>query len=261
MSNTTATYNSAYGVQSAEQNTTGASNTAIGVAAMDRNTTGSNNAVLGAFAGRYIADGATYATLMNTTVLIGASAKPNADNESNQIVIGYNAVGAGSNTVQLGNTGVTLVNTSGAVSAKGSITSGQAGTDGSLAIYSEQGATDYTYSIVPNAAATQNVTLTLPVDDGTASQILITDGSGALSWTSAVSVREVADEFSATASQTSFTLTQTKSANSQVKMYVNGIRISNTAYSVTGTTLTYIPANNGSYNLSVSDRIQFDYFY
>ncbi|HEY0057273.1 MAG TPA: hypothetical protein VGB63_18130, partial [Pedobacter sp.] len=74
-------------------------------------------------------------------------------------------------------------------------------------------------------------------------------------------VREVADEFTATAAQTSFTLTQTKSTNSKVKMFVNGIRISNTAYSVTGTTLTYIPANNGSYALTSGDRIQFDYYY
>jgi hypothetical protein len=75
------------------------------------------------------------------------------------------------------------------------------------------------------------------------------------------SVREVADEFSASTSQTSFTLTQTPSANSKVKMYINGIRISNTAYSISGTTLTYIPANNGGYSLTTSDRIQMDYHY
>ena len=74
-------------------------------------------------------------------------------------------------------------------------------------------------------------------------------------------VREEADEFSATATQTSFTLTQTPSINSKVKMYVNGIRISNTAYSVSGATLTYIPANNGSYTLNTNDRIQFDFYY
>ncbi|MEN3325087.1 hypothetical protein VP395_15220, partial [Mariniflexile soesokkakense] len=74
-------------------------------------------------------------------------------------------------------------------------------------------------------------------------------------------VREVADEFSATASQTSFALTQTPSVNSKVKMYVNGIRISNTAYSVTGSTLTYVPANNGGYNLTAGDRIQMDFYY
>ena len=47
----------------------------------------------------------------------------------------------------------------------------------------------------------------------------------------------------------------------RIKMYVNGIRISNTAYSWTGTTLTYIPANNGNNSLTTSDRVQFDYFY
>ena len=79
--------------------------------------------------------------------------------------------------------------------------------------------------------------------------------------TGAAAVREVADEFSATASLTSFTLTQPPSINSKVKMYVNGIRISNTAYSVSGTTLTYVPANNGGYALLAGDRIQFDYYY
>ena len=79
--------------------------------------------------------------------------------------------------------------------------------------------------------------------------------------TLALAVREVADEFNATATQTSFTLSQIPSLNSKVKMYVNGVRISNTAYSVVGSTLVYVPANNGSYALSINDRIQFDYFY
>lgn len=33
------------------------------------------------------------------------------------------------------------------------------------------------------------------------------------------------------------------------------------SYSGTGTTLTYVPANNGAYTLTAGDRIQFDYFY
>jgi len=94
---------------------------------------------------------------------------------------------------------------------------------------------------------------------GTSSQFLKADGS--VDANSYSVVREVADEFSATAAQTAFTLTQTPSTNSKVKMYINGIRISNTAYSKIGTALTYIPANNGSYALLVSDRIQFDYYY
>lgn len=75
------------------------------------------------------------------------------------------------------------------------------------------------------------------------------------------SLTEVTDEFIATASQTSFTLTQTKSVNSKVKMFINGVRISNTAYTVSGNILTYIPASNGGYNLTAGNRIQFDYSY
>ena len=98
--------------------------------------------------------------------------------------------------------------------------------------------------------------------NSTAGEVLITDASGVANWGSAAAtVREVADETSATNSQTSFTLTKTPSENSKVKMYINGIRISNTAYSVSGATLTYIEANNGSYALTASDRVQFDYFY
>jgi hypothetical protein len=74
-------------------------------------------------------------------------------------------------------------------------------------------------------------------------------------------IKEVADEFTATTTQTSFNLTQLPSVNSKVKMYINGIRISNLAYSITGALLTYTPANNGSYNLVSGDRIQFDYYY
>jgi hypothetical protein len=95
----------------------------------------------------------------------------------------------------------------------------------------------------------------------------IVKGNGTSAVTAAVNgtdfslVREIADEFSATAGQTVFTLTQTKSANSKVKMFVNGVRISNTAYTLAGTTLTYTPANNASYVLTLADRIQFDYYY
>lgn len=63
-------------------------------------------------------------------------------------------------------------------------------------------------------------------------------------------LQEVTDEFTASSGQTSFTLTQTPSSLSKIKMYINGIRISNTAYSWTGTTLTYTSANNGNYTLS-----------
>jgi hypothetical protein len=94
---------------------------------------------------------------------------------------------------------------------------------------------------------------------GTSSQFLKADGSVDNNAYSVV--REVNDEFVSTASQTSFTLTQTPNTKSRIKMYINGIRISNSAYSLSGTTLTYSPINNGSYNLSIGDRIQIEYYY
>jgi hypothetical protein len=105
--------------------------------------------------------------------------------------------------------------------------------------------------------------VTYPGTHGTNGQVLTTSGTGTLTWSTSSSalVREVANEFTATVGQTSFTLTQTPSVNSRVKMYINGIRISNSAYSISGTTVTYVPANNGNNALSSGDRIQFDYYY
>jgi hypothetical protein len=76
-----------------------------------------------------------------------------------------------------------------------------------------------------------------------------------------VITRETTDEFLAVTGQTTFTLRHTPSETSNLKMYINGIRISNSACSNSGITLTYVPANNGSYALMAGDRIQFDYSY
>ncbi|MFA5972921.1 MAG: hypothetical protein WC780_11260 [Lentimicrobiaceae bacterium] len=100
----------------------------------------------------------------------------------------------------------------------------------------------------------------IKITGGASTQFLKADGSLDAN-TYMISVREAADEFSATASQSSFTLSQTPSSNSKVKMYINGVRISNTAYSFVGVSLTYNPTNNGSYVLTAGDRIQFDYSY
>jgi hypothetical protein len=244
------TSNLAIGNSNFASNTTGNNNIAIGQNALMNNQGGSYNAVIGPGAvyynnsGNYItalgwhalhaeqgsgntaigyetgARGPISGTLTNSTFL-GKSASAGGGAIDNATAIGSGAYVTTSNTVQLGNTSVTSVNTS------GKLTTGA---------------------------------VTWPNTDGSSGQVLTTNGSGTAGWSN-ILVREVADEFTATASQSSFTLTQTKSANSKVRMFVNGIRISNTAYSVSGTTLTYIAINNGSYSLSAGDRIQFDYYY
>ncbi|MCX6328328.1 MAG: hypothetical protein NTZ85_02280 [Bacteroidia bacterium] len=95
---------------------------------------------------------------------------------------------------------------------------------------------------------------------GTSSQFLKADGSVDAN-TYITSITDVADEFTANTAQTGFTLSQIPLMNSKVKMYINGVRISNSAYSISGKTLTYFAANNGSYILVAGDRIQFDYSY
>lgn len=114
------------------------------------------------------------------------------------------------------------------------------------------------------------ITGTLAVANGgtgaiTISGIIKGNGTGAM--TAAVNgtdfslVREISDEYTATVGQTAFNLTQTKSSTALLKFYINGVRISKTAFSLSGTTFTYIPTNNESYTLLAGDRIQIDYFY
>ena len=194
--NSSGTENTAVGAPSA-QFTNGSGNTAIGAGTLSTNTSGTFNTV------------------------IGHGADVSSNNLTNATAVGSGAVVSASNVVQLGNTSVTSVNTSGKL---------------------KTGAVTY------------------PNTDGTSGQVLTTNGSGVLSW-STIPVREVGDESAATTAQTSFTMSQTPSANSKVRMYVKGLRVSNSAYSISGTTLTYIPANNGGYTLAAGDRIQFDYYY
>ncbi|MGV8961793.1 MAG: beta strand repeat-containing protein [Candidatus Saccharimonadaceae bacterium] len=101
-SNTTGIQNTAIGYASLYSNTTGIQNTAIGYASLYSNTTGSANTAQGVNAGRFIADGATGNVTGDSSLFLGANTKALADGQSNQIVIGYNATGIGSNTVTLG---------------------------------------------------------------------------------------------------------------------------------------------------------------
>ena len=123
---------------------------------------------------------------------------------------------------------------------------------------------------------TSSLTAAVAGTDYQAPLSLTTTGTGAatlsgttLNIPSVSTVRLNSDEFTATAAQTSFTFTTTSSNTGAVQtptskpyMYINGTRIKNSAYTWTsGTTVTYIPANNNSYALVVGDRIQFDYAY
>lgn len=102
-SNTTGNYNSAVGMQALYNNTTGFQNSAVGQGTLYSNTTGSSNSAVGLNAGRFIADGVTALTITNNSTYIGYNTRPLADNSTNEIVIGYSAIGIGSNTTTIGN--------------------------------------------------------------------------------------------------------------------------------------------------------------
>jgi hypothetical protein len=98
--------NTRVGVNALQNNTTGSNNTANGVLAGLNNTTGTNNSFVGVSSGRFLADGSTALTIANNSVFLGFDTRAAADNQTNQIVIGHTAIGAGSNTATLGNTSI-----------------------------------------------------------------------------------------------------------------------------------------------------------
>jgi len=106
-SNTTGNYNTSNGYQAGYSNTTGNYNTFNGVGAGFSNTTGGCNTFIGHWAGRYQANGSTGRTTGNYGLYLGYNTKASANDTSNEIVIGYNAIGKGSNTIKMGNTDIT----------------------------------------------------------------------------------------------------------------------------------------------------------
>ena len=110
--NTTGSNNSGLGYQALSSNTSGYSNTAVGQASLFSTTTGSLNAALGTEAGR------SNTTGFNNTYL-GAFANTSSGTISNSTAIGYNAQVTASNSIQLGNSSVTSVNTSAYLTAAG----------------------------------------------------------------------------------------------------------------------------------------------
>jgi uncharacterized protein (TIGR02145 family) len=130
----TGSYNIAVGSNALKNNAGGDSNTAMGFGSNASHTSGSNNASFG-----------TSALASNTgsgNTAIGAIADVYAG-ISNATAVGFQALATANNTIQLGNTSVTNVKTSGTLTAG---------------------------------------VVTYPKTHGTSGQVLTTTGSGALSW-------------------------------------------------------------------------------
>ena len=122
INNTTGNYNIGLGRQSLQANTSGSNNIGIGYNSFHTNTTGTLNIGIGYRAGSYITDGSTSNDASTYSVFLGVDSMANSTGETNQIVIGYQTTGNGSNTVTLGNTDIVNTYLNGAVTSSGSIT-------------------------------------------------------------------------------------------------------------------------------------------
>ncbi len=75
---------------------------------------------------------------------------------------------------------------------------------------------------------------------------------------------EYSNQYTATAGQTQFNLPSgvpEPQSTMSVKMFINGVRISNSAVSYSNRVVTYIPANNGNTQLVNNDRVVVEFFY
>ena len=126
-SNTSGSYNTANGGQSLNSNTTGEGNTGEGMNSLYANTTGSSNTATGFHAlsanttGSYNTANGKNSLSANTTGIrntaIGDRADVGSGALTNATAIGAGAIVSASNTIQLGNTDVTNVKTSGNITA------------------------------------------------------------------------------------------------------------------------------------------------
>jgi hypothetical protein len=104
-SNTTTSQNSFFGANAGTVST-GSNNNFFGHVAGTNITSGSSNCLFGQASGRFVNSGSALTTL-NNSVLIGQDTRVSANSDTNEIVIGYQGRGNGSNTTTIGNTSTT----------------------------------------------------------------------------------------------------------------------------------------------------------
>jgi hypothetical protein len=194
---------------------------------------------------------------------------------------GGTGVNNGNKSITLGGDLITSGNYSTTIITTGNTTISLP-TSGTLATLA--GTETLTNKTFVNSSLTGTLSLggtTFPSSSGATGQVLSLTSAGVASWTSVLKdgFDETASNGSAgtmtttTAGQTNFTLTQVPHSTSRLKMYINGILISQNAYAyktsssfATDATvptpfLAYINAKNGTYLIAVGDRVQFVYTY
>jgi hypothetical protein len=87
--------------------TSGNANTGIGDGAGQTNTTGGKNIFIGLNSGRYFSTSNFDNTVVNNSIFIGYQAKALLSGSTNETVLGYDAIGLGSNTSVIGSSATT----------------------------------------------------------------------------------------------------------------------------------------------------------
>ena len=96
--------NTVIGNSGMQNNVSGSFNSVIGFAALFGLTGGGSNTAVGNNAGRFAGSGTTAMTSVNNSIYLGFQTRGlNATGSTNEIVIGFDVVGLGSNTTVLGN--------------------------------------------------------------------------------------------------------------------------------------------------------------
>ena len=173
--------NTAFGANALRLNTSGIVNVAVGSSALDKNTTSNANTAVGHASSFRLSSGANNVTLGwesaklletgNNNVIIGAGSEAStAGGSTNQVVLGYNATGKGDNTVTLGN---------GEITGWFPSDDNEVDLGGSALQFKDLYVNGVAYV---DALGFGNVSMALPASDGSANQLLTTDGSGSLSW-------------------------------------------------------------------------------
>ena len=103
-SDTTGSNNTGIGTNALRQNTTGSNNTGVGSSALRQLTTASQMTALGNNAGRFRGTGTDTNTTGTGGIYIGYHARGSTLAQTNEIVIGVNPLGLGSNTAVIGAT-------------------------------------------------------------------------------------------------------------------------------------------------------------
>lgn len=198
-SNTTGQYNTSLGYQSLVYNTTGHNNTALGVNSLYK-TNGNYNIGIGRDAGLFIADGVTQLTSSSNSLFLGYNTKALGQSQTNQIVIGHDATGLGSNTTTIGNSSTTITQLRGTLKLP-TYSSAQSGT----AVYALN--VDASGNVITGSVASSNWQVPITAGDVTTSGATSTIGAAKVSVSkmSLPSYSFAANNTNATAAPTAFT--------------------------------------------------------